>query len=217
MRIEFQPELLQQIKSLIHLPDLVQKYTRLNRYLKGLCPFHKERNPSLSVDAKKGLWHCFGCGKGGDCIAFIMEAEHLTFPNAVKLLAFEKNLSSQANDITIYILDAEDVATELKKLIGAEIGKAILKNVESGSELPSTAPSVLYIGNASKVKEAIQYTQTNKILSITGKPDLASKGVSLSIGIGKDGKPKILLNLTSSEDEKLNWNPAIIKISEILK
>lgn len=85
-------ELIEQIRSSIYLPDLVQRYTRLNRNLKGLCPFHSERHPSFSVHLKKQIWRCFGCGKGGDCFAFIMEAEHLTFTNAVKLLAFEAGI-----------------------------------------------------------------------------------------------------------------------------
>ena len=53
----------------------------------GLCPFHQEKSPSFSVDPDKGFWHCFGCGKGGDAFKFIMDLEHLTFPEAVEKLA----------------------------------------------------------------------------------------------------------------------------------
>jgi DNA primase catalytic core len=93
MRIlRYPPETLNQIRSSVHLPDLIQKYTKLNRRNIGLCPFHQEKHPSFSVDAKKGLWHCFGCGKGGDVFKFIMETEHLSFSNAVKSLAFEAGI-----------------------------------------------------------------------------------------------------------------------------
>lgn len=53
----------------------------------GLCPFHKDKTPSLSVDQSKGLYHCFGCGAGGDVIKFVMEADSLTFPEALRRLA----------------------------------------------------------------------------------------------------------------------------------
>ncbi|MBU1006957.1 MAG: hypothetical protein KKH08_05125 [Candidatus Omnitrophica bacterium] len=85
--------LIQEIKSHINLPDMVQRYTVLNGRNKAICPFHKEKTPSLSVNPNKGLWHCFGCGKGGDAINFIMLAESVTFKNAVKLLAFEASIS----------------------------------------------------------------------------------------------------------------------------
>jgi DNA primase len=55
--------------------------------LKGLCPFHDERSPSFNVSTTRGLFHCFGCDKGGDAITFIREIEHLDFSGAVELLA----------------------------------------------------------------------------------------------------------------------------------
>jgi DNA primase len=55
--------------------------------LKGLCPFHDEKTASFHVRPQVGLWHCFGCGKGGDVISFIQEVDHLGFTEAVELLA----------------------------------------------------------------------------------------------------------------------------------
>jgi DNA primase len=54
---------------------------------KGLCPFHTEKNPSFTVNVKKGIFHCFGCHAGGDAFGFVMRQERLTFPDAVRLLA----------------------------------------------------------------------------------------------------------------------------------
>jgi DNA primase len=59
---------------------------RGSRWL-GLCPFHDEKTPSFSVDAEQGLWHCFGCGEGGDLFAFVMRHEALGFHEAVRSLA----------------------------------------------------------------------------------------------------------------------------------
>ena len=53
----------------------------------GLCPFHTEKTPSFGVSPSKGLYHCFGCGKGGDAIGFLRDVEHLEFAEAVERLA----------------------------------------------------------------------------------------------------------------------------------
>ena len=55
--------------------------------LKGLCPFHDEKSPSFHVRPQVGLWHCFGCGKGGDVISFVQDVDNLTFAEAVERLA----------------------------------------------------------------------------------------------------------------------------------
>jgi DNA primase len=55
--------------------------------LKGLCPFHDEKSPSLNVTPARGLWHCFGCAEGGDVISFLIKLEHLSFNEAVEHLA----------------------------------------------------------------------------------------------------------------------------------
>ncbi len=55
--------------------------------MKGLCPFHDERTPSFHVRPQVGLWHCFGCGEGGDVISFVQKVDALGFTEAVELLA----------------------------------------------------------------------------------------------------------------------------------
>ncbi|RED65732.1 DNA primase [Cohnella lupini] len=61
--------------------------TKNGKYLKGLCPFHSEKTPSFTVTPEKQIFHCYGCGKGGNVIKFIMEMEGESFPEAVKALA----------------------------------------------------------------------------------------------------------------------------------
>lgn len=53
----------------------------------GCCPFHHEKTPSFKINPSTGLWHCFGCGKGGDVFAYVCEREHLDFPDAIRYLA----------------------------------------------------------------------------------------------------------------------------------
>jgi DNA primase len=71
--------------------EIVSGHSRLKKSgghtYKGLCPFHPEKTPSFTVDASKGLWHCFGCGEGGDVYRFVEKSENLSFPEAAEWLA----------------------------------------------------------------------------------------------------------------------------------
>ncbi len=72
--------------------ELIGRYvtlTRAGKGLKGRCPFHADSSPSLTVSTEKGLWHCFGCGAGGDAIGFLMRVEKLDFSEALARLAEE--------------------------------------------------------------------------------------------------------------------------------
>ena len=70
--------------------DVVSRYVPLKKAGRNYmccCPFHKEKTPSFSVSPAKQFYKCFGCGKGGNAIGFVMEIEHLSFPEAVEKLA----------------------------------------------------------------------------------------------------------------------------------
>jgi DNA primase len=67
----------------------------------GLCPFHSEKTPSFKVDPSTQLWHCFGCGKGGDVFGFLMDSETLEFPEAVRLLADRGNIEIHEEGETV--------------------------------------------------------------------------------------------------------------------
>ena len=72
--------------------------TRKGANLWGLCPFHSEKTPSFSVSPDKQIYHCFGCGKGGGVLSFLMEIENLTFPEAVRLLADKMGMEVPEED-----------------------------------------------------------------------------------------------------------------------
>ena len=80
-----------QVRDRNRIDDIVGEYVSLRRAgggaLKGLCPFHDEKTPSFNVRATHGTFHCFGCGEGGDVIAFLMKIDHLSFVEAVERLA----------------------------------------------------------------------------------------------------------------------------------
>src|SRR3954469_15526471 len=79
-----------QVRERARIDDLVGEYVSLRRAgggaLKGLCPFHDEKTPSFNVRPTHGTFHCFGCGEGGDVIAFLMKIDHLSFGGAVERL-----------------------------------------------------------------------------------------------------------------------------------
>lgn len=87
----FSESFLQELTERSDIVDVVGSYVRLSKKSGanqfGLCPFHSEKTPSFSVSADKQIYHCFGCGKGGGVINFIMEIENLSFPEAVEFLA----------------------------------------------------------------------------------------------------------------------------------
>lgn len=79
-----------QIKESSDIIDIIGEYVDLKRAgssYKGLCPFHNEKTPSFTVDKKKQLFHCFGCGAGGDVVSFIMQKEGLSYPESLEFLA----------------------------------------------------------------------------------------------------------------------------------
>jgi len=83
------------IKSSVDIIDVISRYTKLTgrgtQYY-GCCPLHDDRHASLSVDSGKQLWHCFGCGKGGDVIDFIKLVEKVDTREAIKLLNIRESV-----------------------------------------------------------------------------------------------------------------------------
>ena len=83
-------EIIDQIKQTANIVDIASQYTTLIKRGKnhvGLCPFHSEKTPSFTLDVDRQLFHCFGCGAGGDIFTLVMEKENLNFPEAMKFLA----------------------------------------------------------------------------------------------------------------------------------
>jgi len=88
--IHITPQLVQAVRDAIDIVDIASDHTRLQRAghrFKGLCPIHKEKTPSFSVDPTQGLYYCFGCGRGGDAIGLHMELTGDDFPGAIESLA----------------------------------------------------------------------------------------------------------------------------------
>ena len=80
-----------EVRARTRIEDVVAGYVSLRPggvdSQQGLCPFHDEKTPSFHVRPSVGRWHCFGCGEGGDVFSFVEKIEHITFVEAVELLA----------------------------------------------------------------------------------------------------------------------------------
>lgn len=90
---------IEQIKSRLTISEVISPYVRLTRKgdrFWGLCPFHHEKTASFTVKDDLGFYKCFGCGKGGGMFDFIMEIEHVTFPEAVEMLAKKAGVELKA-------------------------------------------------------------------------------------------------------------------------
>jgi DNA primase len=103
--------LLDDIKSKIDIIDFISGYVQLKKSgqnWKGLCPFHSEKTPSFMVSQSKQIFHCFGCGAGGDVLAFVVRYENLSFNESVKLLAIKVGIDLKPSKIDKKALQKEE-------------------------------------------------------------------------------------------------------------
>ena len=86
----FSQDFIDDLRNRVNIVDFIREYLVLKKqgqnYI-GLCPFHAEKTPSFVVSPHKQIYHCFGCGKGGNVYSFLMEKDGLSFPEAVVQLA----------------------------------------------------------------------------------------------------------------------------------
>jgi DNA primase len=92
------PKQVQEILDLTRIEEVIEDFVTLRKRgvnLIGLCPFHNEKSPSFNVNPTRNIFKCFGCGKGGDAVTFLMEHEHFSYPDALRWLARKYNVEIQ--------------------------------------------------------------------------------------------------------------------------
>ncbi len=92
--MRYEERVVDEVQALNDIVDVISGYfplKRSGRTFKALCPFHQEKTPSFIVHPEKQIFHCFGCGAGGDAVSFVMKYENLTFPEALRNLAARVN------------------------------------------------------------------------------------------------------------------------------
>lgn len=95
--------IIEQILDRADIVDVISGYVDLKK--KGVnyqacCPFHKEKTPSFFVSPARGTWHCFGCGKGGNAVGFLMEHETMSYPEAVRHLGKKYGITVEEERLT---------------------------------------------------------------------------------------------------------------------
>jgi len=96
-------ETIQRIMDAVHIEEVVGEFVSLKKRGAnhiGCCPFHNEKTPSFYVSPSKGIFKCFGCGKAGDSVRFLMEHEHYTYPEALRWLAQKYNIEIEEAQMT---------------------------------------------------------------------------------------------------------------------
>lgn len=118
MTIYINDEIIEKVKDSSDIVEIISEYLPLKKsgsnYL-GLCPFHNEKTPSLSVSETKQFFHCFGCGTGGDSIAFIMKKENLEFIDAIKILADKYGIELEEEKVDNKYMEEKDRAYEINR------------------------------------------------------------------------------------------------------
>ena len=115
----YSSEVIEEVVSRNDIVDVISGYIKLKKSGSshvGLCPFHNEKSPSFSVSQSRQLYHCFGCGVGGNVVTFVMEYENFTFLEAVKLLADRAGMALPETDYSTEERKERDLKTKLLEI-----------------------------------------------------------------------------------------------------
>jgi DNA primase len=152
-------EIIEQVRQVSSIIEIASQYTTLRRRGRkhvGLCPFHSEKTPSFTVDEEKQLFHCFGCGIGGDVFSLVMEKENLGFAEALRYLAEKYRVPLPQQRIDPQVLKLEEKLFKInemalaffrRNLFGTPEGKKALEYLKK-RKLSEATIEALKIGYA---------------------------------------------------------------------
>lgn len=141
-------EKVREVAERLSIVEVVSDYVPLRRAggnFLGLCPFHAEKTPSFNVNAAREIFHCFGCGAGGNAFSFIMKIEGVSFPEAVKLLARKAGIEIEERELTPAEKKSQDEHTQFLRIneLTTQYYRSVLQNSQEGE------PARLYLANRS--------------------------------------------------------------------
>ncbi len=148
----------EEIRAKIDIVELIQEYLPLKQAgsvsWKGLCPFHGEKTPSFHVSRDKQIWHCFGCGEGGDCFAFVMRMEGMEFPEALRHLGEKAGVevaqysSVQSNEKQRLLAANAFAAQYYRAVLAAPTGGAVARAYLAQRGIPDSLAAAFGLGYA---------------------------------------------------------------------
>ncbi len=148
--MRFSEDFISELRARCDIETIISQYVSLKkqgRRLMGLCPFHSEKTPSFNVSPDKQLFHCFGCGAGGDVVTFIMKAENLSYPEAIAFLAEKVGLAVPEGEV-------DDSAMKLKSRV-LEINRETARFFHAALLAPQGAEALKYIEERGLTKKTI--------------------------------------------------------------
>lgn len=139
-------EKVREVAERLSIVEVVSDYVSLRRAggnFLGLCPFHAEKTPSFNVNPAREIFHCFGCGAGGNAFSFIMKIEGVSFPEAVKLLARKSGVEIEERQLTPSEIKSANEHTQFLRIndLTAAYYRSVLLNGQEGE------PARQYLAN----------------------------------------------------------------------
>ena len=162
--VRYSEELIEEIRNRNDIVDVISQYVvlkRSGRSFFGLCPFHKEKSPSFSVSSDKQIFHCFGCGVGGNVIHFVSKIENLSFRETIEMLAERSGIELPT------MQDGGDNKNEMLKAKVYEINKVAAEFYHNNLYLPSSKPAQEYV----KKRRLDNTTLKNFLIGYSGNFD----------------------------------------------
>ena len=183
----YEEQFIEEVKEANNIVDVISEYVSLKRMgtsYKGLCPFHKEKTPSFSVSSDRQIFHCFGCGVGGDVIRFVMRAENVEFQEAIEILADRAKIDLPKNNENI----------DIQKVMLKE--KLYKINVEAAR---------YFHNNLYNNQDAVKYLEKRKLDNNTVKK------FGIGFADGRNNDLRKYLNSLGFEDEDIVLSGLVIR------
>jgi DNA primase len=161
-------EIIDQVRQASSIIEIASQYTTLKkrgRKWVGLCPFHTEKTPSFTLDEDKQLYHCFGCGAGGDIFSLIMEKENLNFPEALKYLAEKYHVPLPQQRVSPEVLKLEDKLFKTNELALGFFRKNLLHTKEGAKALEYLKKRGLTDETIQKLRIGYAFNSWNSLLA----------------------------------------------------
>ena len=177
------------VRERAEIINIVSRYVSVRKAGKNfvaLCPFHPDKNPSMTVSPEKNLFHCFACGEGGDIFKFLMKIENLSFPEAVEKIATEVGVKLSKTDRKVASqFDAykelnEKICAHFQKNLQSTVGKKVLDYLDSRG-FTETIRTTFRLGYAMGAWDDLlrNFPKDKELLSTLG----------LTVASSKDGRP----------------------------
>jgi len=179
------------LKSTIDIVDVLGNYIELRKAganYKANCPFHGEKTPSFVVSPTKQIYHCFGCGVGGDAIKFVMETEHINYPEAIEKLASMYNFSLRYTQGSSDYSEAKRVLEVMQKWYSNNLNQSpVSKEYLQGRAIAQHSIEAFGVGFVPEGQTVMGYLQSQHI----PLPQAVEAGV---VAKGEDGRYYARLN-----------------------